>query len=77
MMDLPVLIKRCNMTSRKLLGHYVELHGQRISQLVRQSVEAPNWLAVSSGVVLAACIVHHYYCFFCYCCCCFCCCRVL
>ena len=47
MMDLPVLIKRCNTTSRKLLGHYVELHGQRISQLVRQSVEAPNWLAVS------------------------------
>ena len=47
MMDLPVLIKRCNTTSRKLLGHYVELNGQRISQLVRQSVEAPNWLAVS------------------------------
>ena len=40
------LVKSTHRTAEKLLQHYVEMHGAKISQMLRKSVETPNWLKV-------------------------------
>jgi len=44
LVDTPELLSQIRATSGKLLRGYVELCGRRLAQMVRKSVETPDWL---------------------------------
>ncbi|KAJ3449495.1 hypothetical protein M0812_05646 [Anaeramoeba flamelloides] len=42
-LDLSKILKESRLLSKKILNYFVEVHGRNISQMIRKSIETPDW----------------------------------